>query len=169
MRNRSFRYSLVVLVALALSTLTITCRSTGGLGPSAGTVELRQVQQFATVFNNVIDQAIANRSGSVAEFVDICPDLPISKIHRSIWTTRVNIVRTTRSTRTTGDMDPPIDLSVGQLQEIRALVNLRVDEAFQAGGDTSRYKDLLGLQFDRNGISGTVNAPRASVQISGAQ
>jgi hypothetical protein len=165
MKKGTVRSSLVVLAAAALSTLAITCRTTDALGPTARTVELRQVQQFATVFNKVIDQAIANRSGGglAAEFVDICPDRPIFRAHRDMIAQRVNIVRTGAA------IDPPVQFTVDQLRELRALVNLRVDEAFQAGSDTSAYKDILSVQLGKNGISGTVAAPRASVQIRGAQ
>ncbi len=168
MRKGTRRFSVVVFAAAALSTLAITCRSTDALAPTAPTVELRQVQKFASVFNRVIDQAIVNRSGSrISDEVDICGDRSVQGVFANhvfvLGGTRAEVVRGTRADA------PEQRLTVAQLQELRALVNLRVDEAFKAGPDTSRYQDILNLQFDRNGINGTVAAPHASVKITGLQ
>ena len=64
---------------------------------------------------------------------------------------------------------PVIQFTVGQLQELRARVNLRVDEAFKAGPNSAAYRDLLSVKISGNALSGTVKAPRATVQISEAQ
>ncbi|HYC88625.1 MAG TPA: hypothetical protein VEO54_05395 [Thermoanaerobaculia bacterium] len=155
--------SIAVLAAAALSTLAITCRSADSLGPAARTVELRQVQQVAAAFNKIIDQAITNRSsGATREFVDICPDRPTFRVHKGIVANKVSIVRSSVA------IDPPAQITVVQLRELRALMNLRVDEAFQSG-DASAYRDLLSVKLDGNGLTGNVSAPRASVQISELQ
>ena len=163
MQKRTLRSSIAVVVAAALSALAITCRTAGSDVPSASTVELRQVQQFAAAFNKAIDLGIANRVSQRDDFIDICPDRPIAKAIRDVFTDRVTLVRSTTS------IDPPAKVTVEQLQELRALVNLRVDEAFRAGANTAAYQDLLSVKISGNGLTGTVNAPHATVQITGAQ
>ena len=72
MKARSFPVVLAILAVAALSTLAIACRTTGSFG-TPSSVELRQVQQVATVFNSAIDLAIARRGmGYNDDYVDIC-------------------------------------------------------------------------------------------------
>jgi len=160
MSKRTLRSSIVIVAAAGLSALAITCRTTDSFGPSASTVELRQVQQFAYAFNKAVDLGIANRVSMRDDFVDICGD----RSYRDIWSQRVNIVRSISS-----DDLPVVKLSVGQLQELRALVNLRVDEAFRAGANTEAYRDLLSVKISSKGLTGAVNAPHGTVRISEAQ
>jgi len=165
MNKRTLRSSIVVVAAAALSALAITCRTTDSLGPSASTVELRQVQQFAYVFNKAIDQGIASRVNLRDDFVDICGD----RAFRDVFANRVTIIRNPIGRSISADDLPVIKFTVLQLQELRALVNLRVDEAFRAGADSAAYRDLLAVKISGNGLSGTVNAPRGTVQITEAQ
>ena len=162
MNKRTLGSSIVIVAAAALSALAITCRTSDSLGPSAGTVELRQVQQFAFAFNKAVDQGIASRV-STRDEVDICGD----RAYRDTWSTRAYIVRGIRSV--SSDDLPFVKLTVGQLQELRALVNLRVDEAFRAGANTEAYRDLLSVKISSKGLTGTVNAPHGTVRINEAQ
>jgi hypothetical protein len=164
MSKRTLRGSIVIVAAAALSALAITCRTTDSLGPTASTVELRQVQQFAYAFNNAVDQGIANRAGQQDDFVDICANRAV----RDVITTRI-VVGHNPTGRGISDDLPVVKLSVGQLEELRALVNLRVDEAFRAGANTAAYRDLLSVKISGKGLTGTVNAPRGTVQINEAQ
>lgn len=153
--------TLIVLSVATLSVLAIACRTTTGL--DARTVELRHVQQVATAFNNVIDSAIAGRAGLNDDFVDICP--PQSTAHKSTFDHSVKHVP--HGPRATMD-DLPVNLTVVQLEELRAVFNLKVDEAF-ASRDSAAYRELLSVKIGSDGLSGTVTAPKSSVVISGAQ
>jgi hypothetical protein len=64
--------------------------------------------------------------------------------------------------------DLPVNLTVVQLEELRAVFNLKVDEAF-ASRDSAAYRELLSVKIGSDGLSGTVTAPKSSVVISGAQ
>jgi hypothetical protein len=167
MRNRTLRSSIVIVAAAALSALAITCRTTDSLGPSASTVELRQVQQFAYTFNRIIDQGIANRVAGLDD-VDICPIDGRGQRAQVLFDNNVSIIRDEAVRGPKAD-DPGVKFTIVQLQELRALVNLRVDEAFRAGANTAAYRDLLSVKISGNSMSGKVNAPRGTVQISEAQ
>lgn len=156
-------FILPVLAVATLSTLAIACRSTGGFGTPSN-VELRQVQEVASAFNSAIDLAIARRGmGYNDDYVDICGPRYI-RAHRSTFDHFVT--RFPQGPRTTMDDMPPF--TVVQLEELRALFNLKRDEAF-ASRDSVAYRELLSLKIDQNGINGTVTAPRMGVTISGGQ
>jgi hypothetical protein len=163
MKVRSFPV-LAILAVAALSTFVIACRTTAGFG-TPSSIELRQVQQVATAFNSAVDLAIARRSLGVSDdYVDICGPRN-TRAFRTIFDHFVT--RVPQGPRTTTD-DLPITFTVVEVQELRALFNLKRDEAF-ASRDSAAYRELLSLKVDQNGINGTVTAPRQTVTISGAQ
>jgi len=164
MKARSFPVVLAILAVAALSTFAIACRTTGSFG-TPSSVELRQVQQVATVFNSAVDLAIARRGiGYTDDYVDICgPKYTVA--NRTIFDHFVT--RVPQGPRTTMD-DMPGPITVVQLQELRTMFNLKRDEAF-ASRDSAAYRELLSLKVDQNGITGTVTAPRQTVAISGGQ
>ncbi len=61
----------------------------------------------------------------------------------------------------------PDKLTIPQLQELRTLINVRADEAFQAGSNVAAYQDLLSVKIGDDAVTGKINAPRTSVQIGG--
>ena len=156
-----FGLTLTLLTTAVLSVLAIACRTSTGL--DARTVELRQVQRVATAFNKVIDNAIATRAGLNDDFVDICP--PQSTAYRTTFDHIIKHVP--HGPRATMD-DLPITLTIQELQEFRALFNLKVDEAF-ASRDSAAYRELLSVKVGNDGLSGTVTAPKANVTISEAR
>lgn len=163
MKKRRIGLTVAVLSATALSVLAIACRTSSGL--EARTVELRQVQRVATAFNNVIDSAIAERSGFGDDYVSICP--PQSTSIRSIVAHTVKHVQLPHGARTTMD-DMPVDTTVVQLAELRALFNLKVDEAF-ASRDSVAYRELLSMKVGSDGLSGTLTAPKTNIAITEAR
>ena len=163
MRVRSLSVLAIFAVA-ALSTFVIACQTTAGFG-TASSVELRQVQQVATAFNSAIDVAISRQGlGATDDYVDICGPKS-TRVFRTIFDHVVS--RVPHGPRTTMD-DIPVPFTVVQLQEMRALFNLKRDEAF-ASKDSAAYRELLSLKVDSNGINGTVTAPLKTVTISGVQ
>lgn len=161
MKARRQFFILAVLAVATLSTFAIGCRTYGSFG-TPSTVELRQVQQVATAFNSAVDLALARRgAGYTDDYVDICGPR-YTNAHRTIFDHHVT--RVPQGPRTTMDDMPPI--TVVQLEELRALFNLKRDEAF-ASRDSAAYRELLSLKVDQNGITGTVTAPRQNVTIAG--
>src|ERR1051326_1729659 len=134
MKKRRLGLTVTILSAAALSVLVIACRTTSTF--DARTVELRQVQQVATAFNKVIDNAIARRSGLLNDDIDICP--PQSTAITSISSSRVTRVV---KVPTRPHDDIPVDFTVVQLQELRALFNLKVDEAFASRDSAARSEE----------------------------
>lgn len=163
MKARSFLVVLAILAVAALSTFAIACRTAGSFG-TPSSVELRQVQQVATVFNSAVDLAIARRgSGYTDDYVDICgPRYTVA--FRTMFDHFVT--RVPQGPRTTMD-DMPV-MTVVQVEELRTLFNLKRDEAF-ASRDSAAYRELLSLKVGQNGITGTVTAPKQTVTISGGQ
>lgn len=162
MKQRRLGLTVIILSAAALSVLAIACRTTTD-GLEARTVELRQVQRVATAFNNVIDSAIARRSGFADDEISICP--PQSTAFRTIFATRV--VHIPHGARATMD-DIPVDRTVVELQELQALFNLKVDEAF-VSRDSAAYRELLSVKVGSDGLTGTVTAPKGNVAITEAR
>lgn len=162
MRLRRPGLILTIFSVAALSVAVIACRTGGYSYSDARTVELRQVQRVALAFNNGIDRAIAGRAGLGDDYVDICP--PQSRAYKSIYDQFVWHVKFVPQSANRGDI--PVDFTVVQLQEMRALFNLKVDEAFLSHDGTA-YRELLNTKIANDGMTGTVTAPtKASVTIS---
>ena len=149
--KKGIRAPMLLLCLAALSSTAIMCSTAGSYEPAASSVELRQVQRINTALTGMINTAIARQAqGGVLMEWDICP--PNMDIRRML---------DHRFTRWTERDTRPDKLTVRQLQELRTLINLKADEAFQTG----KAGDFAGGKLDRGGFTGTITVPQTQVQF----
>jgi hypothetical protein len=159
--GHKIRSLLAMLLLAALSSAMIMCSTVRNYEPAAKTMELRKVQRVNSVLTSAINSAIHAKIAGTQNELAICPPMTVKLMldHRLM---RFDISRERNFTGLR-----PEKLTIPQLQELRTLINVRADEAFQAGPNVAAYQDLLSVQVGNDAVTGKINAPRTSVQIGG--
>ena len=147
---------LFLALAILASTLAIACASgTGGTIPNES-VQLRQIRNVEAKFDRILDVAIRTQlAGGRAAIVadEMATNNETGEVDESgrqlVFRQRLH-----RLQRLTGT-----ELTTLDLQRLRTALHLRVDEAYAAQSDLSRFSDLTSLSVGADAITGSLNAP----------
>jgi hypothetical protein len=151
---------LSLALTIVASTLAITCASGGGGIPNES-VQLTQIRGVEAKLDRLLDvgirtQLAGGRSGIVAdEFASGNPNGEIDESGRQIIF---------RQKLAIGQKLTGVEVTTQNLQRLRAGLHLRVDEAYAARGDLSKFSDLTSLTAGADGFAQSINAP---AQIQG--
>lgn len=143
------RRSLMLFLVVVLSTAAITCTTYSRVQP--GSVDMAALARVDTRFNAELAQVIRNPGLATFER-DYCGD----RMVRDVFTRRLR--RLQRSSQD-DSIRPEI---VKDLQVLRTLVQLKVDEAFATGAVPRDLNVTMGRDFAVESIG----APRQSITLA---
>jgi hypothetical protein len=141
---------LALALIIAASTLAICCASGGGSIPNES-VQLAQIRGIETRLDQVLDVAIRTQlSGGRAAIV--ADDIATNAVNGDVAEIPIFRHKLYRLARVSGT-----ELTLPALQQLRANLKLRVDEAYAAKGDLSKYSDLTSLTSGADGFAQSIN------------
>lgn len=150
--SRKVRSQLSLALLIAASSAAIACYSTRGWQIPGETVQLRQIrvaeQRLDVLIDNSIRAQLSGGRGGLSYEGDESLGGPRAEEGPKLFD---NIIRGPRLT----DKDIPVN----DLQQLRNLIHLRVDEAYAAKGDLSRFTDLTSLRVGADAVACSINRP----------
>ena len=143
---------LLLALAIVASTLAIACASGTGTIPNES-VQLRQIRNVEAKFDRILDVAIRTQlAGGRAAIV--ADEIATNNENGELAEMPSFRNRLAVPQRVNGP-----ELTLTDLQRLRTTLHLRVDEAYAAKGDLSKFSDLTSLNVGTDAITGSLNRP----------